>query len=281
MWTRNEYENAGNKIGQDFVAKGGEVSINDLATKVAAEGKLTPEGIRTVVRLANVSAFENLFSKSAGDKSSDRMLEFEVGDPEIVINKLHKTAAEKHTVKVAEDYNRNLDYFGDVEQDVVPLEKTASAVPGVELEKTAAPTISKAHARLQFKRANDRMREQALQAKAYWTENLEKAAQCMRALDCRVSARALFEKHAVAALGGEIVPELFQLRCLTSPGTPIPDAVCGGEKIASVINSHIADPSKEQVPILALIKEASEARSFYLKCKAGCEWIANNMEKVN
>lgn len=281
MWTRTEYENAGNKIGKDFVDKDGAVSINDLATKVAADGKLTPEGIRTVVRLANVSAFENLFSKAAGDNSADRMLEFEVGDPEVVISKLHKDAGVKYETKVAEDYNRNLDYYGTVEKEVAPLEKTASAVPGTEVKEAEKPPVSKTYVRMQFKRADDRMREQGLQAKAYWTENMEKAAQCMRTLDCRVSARALFEKHAVAALGGEILPELFQLRCLTSPGTPIPDAICGGEKIASVINSHISDPSEEQVPILALIKDASDARAFYTKCKAGCAWIAANMEKVN
>ncbi len=281
MWTRTDYERAGNKIGKDFVSGSSTSSINDLATKVAADNKLTPEGIRTVVRLANVSAFENVFSKSAGNSSPDRMVEFEVGDPEVVISKLHKTATEKHTVKEASDYNRNLDYFGDMPKDTPPLEKTASAIPGVGIEAPVSATVSRAHVHMQFKRADDRMREQGLQAKAVWENNIEKAAQSMRVLDNRVDARTFFEKEAVASLGDVVTPELYALRYVTSPGTPKMEELCGGEKIASVIESHVAHLSQEHVPIIEMIKEARAAREYYAKCTAGREWIASNMDKVN
>jgi|GEM_PF-2359664 len=281
MWTRTDFENAATKIGKDFVDGGGETSINDLATKVAEDGKLNPDGIRTVVRLANVSVFENLFSKAASDGASDRMLEFAVGDPEVVINKLHKDAQVTHEVKQADDYNQSADFYGDMPKEVTPLEKTASAIPGMEVQEAVPVPISKAQARLQFKRADDRMREQGQQAKAYWTDKLEKAAQCLLTLDSRIMARTQFEKNALASLGADVLPELFMVRSLTSPGNPKPDAVCGGEKIATVLQTHVAVPPKEHVPIIAMIKEASDARHFYDKCKQGRDWIASNMDKVN
>jgi len=281
MWTRTDFENAANKIGKDFVAGNGETSINDLSTKVAQEGKLTPDGIRTVVRLANVAAFENLFSKAASDGDKDRMLEFEVGDPEVVINKLHKNAQTTHEVKVPDTYDKSADFYSDLPKDAELLEKTASAIPGVELPEETSVPVSKAEVRLQFKRADDRMREQAQQAKAFWTDKMEKAAQCLRSLDSRIAARTLFEKHAVAMLGGEVLPELFMVRSLTSPGNPSPAAVCGGEKIATVLKTHVAMPQEEHIPIIAMIKDAHDARNFYNKCNAGRKWIADNMDKVS
>ena len=65
MWTRKQYEDAAQQIGNAHTASGGAQSINDLALKVAQDNGLNPEGIRTVVRLANVAVFENMF-KSFG-----------------------------------------------------------------------------------------------------------------------------------------------------------------------------------------------------------------------
>ena len=63
MWQRNNYEDAAQKIGKEFAENRGNntVSINQLATKIARDNNLNPEGIRTMVRLANVAVFEEIF----------------------------------------------------------------------------------------------------------------------------------------------------------------------------------------------------------------------------
>lgn len=273
MWNKNQFEKAADEIGQSFVSSQGKSSINDLATKVAADNQLNLEGIRTMVRLANVSAFEKLFSKAGADKAPDRMLEFEVGDPEIVINRLHKNAEEKHAVKQASTYNRVVDYHSDVAREIVPLEKCASAIPGFTMPEAKPPVgYSKQMVQTQFKLAGEKLREEGLQARARWTDAMEKAAQCTRTLP---GGYAEVEKLAMASFGEQVLPELCALQKSLAPKSTFD----GHMKIAHVLATHVAVITKEQVPALKLLKEATEARTLYLGCKKSCQWVAENLPK--
>jgi hypothetical protein len=277
MWIRKQYEDAAIKIGQAFVATGGKTSINDLSVKIAQDAGLNPDGIRTLVRLANVSAFEGLFGKRASEKAGDRMIEFEVGDPEAVITRLHSDAKETFASTKTAAYDSVTDYYSDVPKKVIPLEKTASAVPGIELStpKQQLPTVGEL--KLLFKRAEDKMREESKQAEIEWFTTMEKAARTLVSTDSSVESRTAFEKNAVAFLGSEIAPELLMLSTLTSK-KDAPVRLCDGEKLASVISTHIANISAAQKPIIDMVKRAQEIRGKLTRCNAARTWISENVK---
>jgi hypothetical protein len=281
MWTRKDYEDAAQKIGNDFVAGGGAESINDLSLKVAQAATLNPDGIRTMVRLANVSAFEKYFEKGAQAQAPDRMIEFAVGDPEIVISQLYNNAKVAHEqVKVAGEYNRSLDYYGDLKYEKPPMEKTASAVPGYQVTTPEEKLPSKMEIRLLFKRAEDQMRAEQDQAQVRWFTNLEKVAKLLISKDSRVESRTVFEKNAASLLGEDVVPELHMVNSLTShkqEKTPL----FGGEKVATVLDTHISSFSKDQQPIIDLLKEACAARKVSNVKKTGLDWLANNLQRIS
>lgn len=281
MWDRKKFDDAAQSIGDAFVASGGDTPINDLATKVAQEGNLNPDGIRTVVRLANVAAFEGLFAKCAAEGSPERMIEFSVGDPEIVIQKLHQDVKEAHAIEKVAQYNQQADYFGDIERERAPLEKTATVIPGVERQSEACkPTApSKSELNHLFKRAEDQMQENKRQAEIQWGMSCEKVARHLIALDSRVESRTAFEKNAASSLGETILPELRMVQSLTSPkGAPI--QLFGGEKTASVIDKHIAGLSSEHRPIMELLKEANAARAKVNSMKTGLKWLEERKAEV-
>ena len=280
MWTRKEFEDAAQKIGEEFVAQGGTTSINDLAVKVAREEGLNPEGIRTVVRLANVTAFEQTFEKRSQSGSKDRMIEFAVGDPELVIEQLHAGVKEAQVrTKIESKYNRTNDYYGDINYERELLEKTATAIPGIELTRETVNHPSSAEIGLLFKRAEDKMKQEQSMAAHVWETSLKKAASLLVALDSRISARDAFEKNAVSTLGADIYPEIKMVHKYTSPKGS--DSVpLSGVKTAEVMRTHIASDLNDQRPILELLKEAREARGA-LECKSqGLRWIAENRPKV-
>lgn len=277
MWTRRQYEDAAIKVGQSFVEAGGKTSINDLSVKVAQDAGLNPDGIRTLVRLANVSAFEGLFGKRASEKAGDRMIEFEVGDPEAVITRLHSDAKEAFASTKTAAYDSAVDYYSDVPKKVVPLEKTASAVPGIEVTAPKQQLPTAGELKLLFKRAEDKMREESKQAEIEWFTTIEKAARTLVSLDSSVESRMLFEKNAVSSLGVEIEPELFMLGTLTShKGMPV--RLCDGEKLASVLSTHVANISAVQKPIIDMMKQAQEIRGKFTRCNAARTWISENVK---
>jgi hypothetical protein len=111
MWMREDYEKAADQIAKDFAAGNGSVSINQLSTKVATDAGLNPDGIRTLVRLTNTNAFQELFAKHAGQP--DRMFEFETGDPEIIIAGLYNAEKTASTPGVdLTGYDHLQDYYG-------------------------------------------------------------------------------------------------------------------------------------------------------------------------
>ncbi len=279
MWTTTDYDDAAKKLSTDFMSAGGATSINDLATKLASDAHLTPEGIRTMVRLANVAVFEQQFSKRAEAKAPDRMIEFEVGDPEVVINRLYaneKTACVS-TLSTAKIHNREMDLYGDIDRPA-ELEKVAFAVEGqvVGVEETA---YNPAEMKLLFKRAEDKMRDTLYQAKVQWQEATEKVARLVVAKDGRVSNRITFEKDAVAILGENVVPELLQVCSLTKTSKD-PLALFGGEKIAAVTDNHVAVSMKSTDPVVGLLKEAMAAREQYVQSVASMKWLANTKTRI-
>jgi hypothetical protein len=295
MWTRAEYDNAATQIGKEFASSNGQMRINDLATKVATENHLNPEGIQTLVRLANVAAFQELFTKRAG--SEDRMIEFEVGDPDLVISNIYaetkQAAVAQQKFASVSSYDRAMDYYGpmsvktaedeseeedddddeedDDEEDDDEKEDDKEDgkdkppfvfgkkvdEPGEESEK--ALLDKKAMARFNVKRAQEAIDEESRRLMHEWGIALEKAAQSVRV----VFGRPNFDKNAfyndvVADLGVSVIPEIKAI-----------DLLIGG-KLGEVANSKLANAPEhtlssltnkvETREILSFVKQASEAR---------------------
>jgi hypothetical protein len=301
MWTRAEYDTAAEQIGRDFAASGGQSRINDLATKVATENNLNPEGIQTLVRLANVAAFQELFTKRAG--SNDRMIEFEVGDPDLVVSNLYsevkQAAVAQQKYASVSSYDRAMDYYGAMtvkvaedETDETEEPEDDKATPVSEEEtvlgkKVDAPDATpeaalldkRAMAKFNVKRAQEAIDDESRRLMHEWGIALEKAAQSVRV----VFGKPTFDKQAfyadvVADLGVNVIPELKAVNMLNGGDVDEIDS----EKMASAPEHRVSTLSqtKETADILALVKQASAARQKREGYTASLTWLNEKIAEL-
>lgn len=269
MWSRKQHEEAAQKLSNAFLRDTSNNSINTLAVKLAQQEHLNPESIRTVVRLANVAVFENLFSKKASSSDPDNMLEFQIGDPESVIQQLHQEVQASNATKTAA-YSPEANWYGDIVYST-PLEKVAS-VP----TKIKQKNYSKQESIAFFKKAHTILADKKREAAANWDLTLHKLANSLVALDSSVDNRTKFEKVAVSELGVNLLPELQYLQKLTTSGKNA-TSLFGGEKLASVQANYIATDVKAYKPLLTMLKEASRFRKVMSTTKTGLAWIESKL----
>jgi hypothetical protein len=301
MWTRAEYDTAAEQIGRDFAASGGQSRINDLATKVATENNLNPEGIQTLVRLANVAAFQELFTKRAG--SNDRMIEFEVGDPDLVVSNLYsgvkQAAVAQQKYASVSSYDRAMDYYGamtvkvaedetdeteELEDDkATPVSETETVlgkkVDAPDATPEAALLDKRAMAKFNVKRAQEAIDAESRRLMHEWGMALEKAAQSVRV----VFGKPTFDKQAfyadvVADLGVNVIPELKAVNMLNGGDV---DEI-NSEKMASAPEHRVSTLSqtKETADILALVKQASAARQKREGYTASLTWLNEKIAEL-
>lgn len=287
MWMRDDYEKAASIIAKEFAAGNGAVTINQLATKTAAEAGLNPDGIRTLVRLANVNAFNELFAKQAGKE--DRMFEFETGDPELVISSLHadaKVAHDTNSPVALDNYDMLSDYFGGFStktaEDMSNLEEDEEDEDEETDEKACdeeckSAVLNKSEVTMLYNRAKDKVSEEKKASEIRWGLALEKAACVLREVagrDVRFNKTA-FYRDLVAASNGECLDDVKGLHAFL---TREEDAdVLGGMKVAEVIDTVSPNLKGQTTEILGYLEEAREARYNWNKC-ASAERFLNGME---
>src|ERR1035437_4373512 len=88
-WNEAEYVKRASDVARDFATL--KKPINDLCEKIARDESLNPDEIRTLVRLSNVAAFQQLCKDKAAAGAPDRMVEFDVGNPESVIQRIQSS----------------------------------------------------------------------------------------------------------------------------------------------------------------------------------------------
>lgn len=270
MQTRTDFEQAAQKIADSFVASKGEMSINKLATDIAKTAGLNPEGIRTMVRIANVATFQKLFQTKTGE---DRMIEFEVGDPEIVVNNLFADA--KGVIKQAsvEEYDRRKDYYGDF-----PSNEKIAEYPVKKLEETKHPTSSR-YAKYIIKEAQERVRQDKNQLEYRWLESMEKAAQLLRLVsEDKVSEMSAYETDALSKFGSEVLPELKILHFMVQKERN--GFLYDHEKVASIIETNISLDKQRFRNVHSYVKIASETRRDLADLHRKQEFLAVELEKV-
>lgn len=252
MWNRKEFEDAAENIALKHTESKGATSINKLAEDMARSSSLNPDGIRTMVRLANVSVFEKLFAAKTGE---DRMIEYEPGDAEVVINSIfaaEKVACEAQlSEKTA--YDRAQDYHGPLSS----TEKTANASEHF-VGKSDDRMPTRRELKYVVQRAREKLAEEQATAKYKWTEAMEKLAYNVNLFAQSPRERARFEKLAVAALGEQVIPELQALNLQAGRGMEFP--LFGGEKLADVLDRFSTSPSSNERAMLDFIEGAKHAR---------------------
>lgn len=307
MWTRADFDNAAAEIGRQFAASGGSSRINDLATKVAMDNQLNPDGINTLVRLANVAAFQELFTKRAG--AEDRMIEFEVGDPDLVISNIYsnvkQAAVQEQRAVRASAYDRAMDWYGPLNvktaEDETPAdfpgEENESAEPETNSEEVIlgkkvdspattpeAPLVDKkAMAKFNVKRAQEAIDEESRRLLHEWGSALEKAAQTMRV--AFGTPKFNDEKYAhftsiVSELGVDTIPEVKALNVLQ--GGTYSDTKLSTAKLAEAMERNVSQfsSSPEGVQILCFVKQASAARRKRESYSTAAKWLEDKMMEL-
>lgn len=287
MWMRDDYEKAASVIAKEFAAGNGAVTINQLSTKFAADAGLNPDGIRTLVRLANVNAFNELFAKQAGKE--DRMFEFETGDPEIVISSLHADAKVAHDVNspVALDKHDMLaDYFGGFSTKTAEDKEEDDEDEGGDEEcekdekcdeESKEPVLNKSEVTMLYNRAKDKVSEEKKASEIRWGLALEKAARVTREVAGRNVHfnKTAFYRDLVSASNGSCLDDVKGLHALLTKEEGVD--VLAGMKVAEVVDTVSPRLMGQTAEILGYLEEAREARYNWDKC-ASAERFLNGME---
>lgn len=286
MWMRDDYEKAADKIAKEFAAGNGTVTINQLSTKMAADAGLNPDGIRTLVCLANVNAFNELFAKQAGKE--DRMFEFETGDPDLVISALHANAKLAYAASSVplEKYDMLADYFGGFStktaEDMEKLkdEEDEDAEDADEEscdEECKAAVLNKSEVTRLYNRAKDKVAEEKKASEIRWGLALEKAACVTREVagrDVHFNKTA-FYRDLVAASNGTCLDDIKGLHAYLTNEQGFD--VLGGMKVAEVVDTFAPTLNGQKAAILSYLEEAREARYNWGKC-ASAERFLDGME---
>ena len=262
-WNESEYiKHAQGLAEQHLVTK---KSLNELTEKFAQENKLNPEEIRTLVRLANVATFQEIFKKKDG---GDKMVEFDTGDPEAVIRKMVASANEPpQTANISNDK-----LAGEVPDMMREkrLGKKFDPVPEAEKvaeysEKAARPDIVV----MNLRKLAGEFTLARISAGAKWEEKLGSLAKVFKRAPGYGPKFRDFEKQAWADLGSEAAPEMAVLY----EELKVPGLQMTSEKLAHLQDRLIVD----NTPEIKLLREAHEARQTYQKMAGALEWVDKNM----
>lgn len=266
-WNENEFIKHAQSIAQQHLVS--KKSLNELSEKFANENSLNPEEIRTLVRLANVATFQELFkNKSDGDK----MVEFETGDPEAVIRRM--VAASHEAPQTANVGNDKLaselpDLMKDKRRGFTlpdaPEVKTASEVDAV---KPARPDV----VAMNLRKLASEFSIEKLSAGARWEEKLGSLVTTFKRAPGYGPAFNSFEKEAWASFGSDVAPEMAFLY----EELRLPNQTPSSEKVAHLVERMVVSDTKE----LGLLKEAVEARKTFQKMTGALAWIDKNMPAI-
>lgn len=262
-WNEQEFiKHAQGLAEQHLVSK---KSLNELSQKFAADNNLNPEEIRTLVRLANVATFQELFKKKDG---GDKMIEFDTGDPEAVIRNM--IASSDAAPETANIHNDKL--ASEIPDMMREKRQGFKFEPVPEAEKVADYAEKPAREDIvvmNLRKLASEFTIAKISAGAKWEEKLASLALTFKRAPGYGPKFVDFEKVAWAELGADASPEMAflyeELRIKHSK----PDL----EKVAFLQERVVT----EETPELGLLKEAQAERQTYEKMTGALAWIDKNM----
>jgi hypothetical protein len=270
-WNEGEFVERAGRIAHDHAVT--KKPINDLSEKVARDENLQPDEIRTLVRLANVATFQELFKSRDASNGGDKMIEFESGDPEAVIHRIVDSAQNQpQTANIMNDKLASWDApdqmvekrFG--RQFDAPLqEKTAAEMDAGYTERPMRKDL----AVLALRKLATEFEVEAISAGTRWENVANKLAAVFRKAPGYGPTYGAFEKDAFADHGMDCWPEIMCVR----EALRLPQIQPSSVKVAELQDRHVT----ENTPELRMLKEALEARAEYEKFTAGLKWINDNM----
>jgi len=244
-------------------------SINNLAEKVARDTNLNPDEIRTLVRLSNVAAFQEIFRQKTG---GDKMVEFVTGDPETVIRSMVSPDAPA-PANVMNDKLASYDVpdqmrakrFGVAE--VTEQTKEASS----DEEPTEKPP-RRDMVILNLRKIAEELTVEKFAAGQRWETTLDGlTTKLKRPAGYGVTVDAL-TKDAAATFGSDANHELAYLyENLRRPVRFLSD-----EKTAELQERWAASESDE----LNILKTAVEARKQFVELSEGLKWVESRLAQL-
>lgn len=247
-------------------------SINDLAAKFAREQNLTEQQIERLVRATNVAMFDQEYGALKQAGAPDRIVEFETGDPEVVIRELYKQATPV-TAKVASsarypDLTDQLAFYRG--RPTLPLQKVASAqenLSAIERILGKEPPVERQLMRLQ--KVAEELAVKIKHTELLWNTTMQTLGSNQRQLYFNRNA---FEKNALALHGEDVLPELNMLRAERKlPALNIPEG-----KFAELQDRLVG----ETTPDTNLLKLAAKAREDYQLFLAGREAVQKQIGEL-
>lgn len=261
-WNEKEFIERAKSLAKAHV--GGERTINDLTEKMARDHALGPDEIRTLVRMTNVQVFGEKFASMDG---GDKMVSFEVGEPEQVIQRIIDSVASPPVESANVHNDPHADSIPDYMQEVRlggqfdgPAEKVASLTDEESVKAPSRESFILSSRKL----AEDLHIEQTISGLA-WEDSIKAAHDNVRRSYDFGQKLASLEVDAFATHGEEIRAEVNALRSELR----LPESAITSEKVAHLQEHHQPRESKE----LGLLKEAYDARLNYTKFQKATAWL--------
>lgn len=258
LWTEDQFIARAKDIAREHAAT--RSPLNDLVEKTARDCAMGPDEIRTLGRLTNVAVFQEMFQGKTASAAPDRMVEFEPGDPEVVITRIVK-AASSSCAPVAV---KTASYSADL-PDLMRAVRRPEQSAGSESEKVASePSEREAPAVLRLMRLRklaDNLDVEVKIAGARWESTIDELTRRFRKAPGYGPSFLDFEKDAMAAEGFSVAPELAALR----EALRLPAVSMAAEKVAALQERRIYEDSEE----LRLLKKAAAQRAAYVTLRNG------------
>lgn len=266
-WTEDDYVKRAAEIADhSFVSK---KPLNDVCVKAAQDDALNPEEIRTLVRLSNVAMFQRIFKQKASTGAPDRHVDFDVGDPEAVIQRLH-----------AETPPQSANIMNDKLAGEIP-DMMAAKRRGFELDETVtkvasddAPRPMKRDVAIpMLRKLAEEFDTRRLSAGYRWEAKMDAVRGAFNKAPGYGPDIVAFEKDAFAELGDDVMPEMGALLASLGRASSIREGA--REKLSEF---HLVEATFTKQ--LALLKEACDARADYEACVAGEQWALDGLRTL-
>lgn len=249
VWTEDQFASRAKDLAKAHV--GTKTPINDLVEKVAREAELTPDAIRTLGRFTNVAVFQEMFSQKAASAEPDRMVEFEPGDPETVIQRVVKSAAIQSAAQPTSE--KTAIELPDMMQSVrFPGDETAKEASAPdELPRSAPRNLEQ----MRLRKMAQELEVTAVQTAQRWESGMAKLAAIFKRAPGYGPSFHDFEKDAMAEWGGSVRAELEALR----QDLRLPPKGVLSDKEASFFDTHVVVESE---PLRILRQVVSDRENY-------------------
>ena len=260
-WNESEYVRRAKGLAEAHVVSG--KGLNDLAEKIAREESLTPDEIRTLTRLTNVATFQEKFARK---NDGDKLVEFEPGDPEVVIQRIVTAAA-----ATPETANINNDKLAHEVPDLMREVRLGRKFDEPVQEKVASDEVIEKPVRydmavLCMRKLAEDFEIERLQQGNRWERTMTALGIRFKTAGRRTPDLGAFLKDAWAAFGDDAFPELTQLHEELRLAAPV---IPSSEKLAELSARHLVSDTAEH----RLLTEAVAARHGYTKIKSAQEHL--------